>query len=146
VDKKKGIAAVEVSLRFCGQGDRTRCCPSLLLQRLDGVSSHAKRKIYRCRRHSHPLVRSRFLPHLARQKDETLGIIRDRGLGKPTLLAWSYQDPTASIDQGYALFDLITRSTPDARMYTYNRSGHFCYREHPAEFNEMLRSFIGRNS
>jgi 2-hydroxy-6-oxonona-2,4-dienedioate hydrolase len=89
---------------------------------------------------------TRFLPHLARQKDETLGIIRDRGLGKPTLLAWSYQDPTATIDQGYALFDLITRSTPDARMYIYNRSGHFSYREHPAEFNEMLRSSIGRNT
>jgi pimeloyl-ACP methyl ester carboxylesterase len=87
---------------------------------------------------------TRFLPHLARQKDETLGIIRDRGLGKPTLLAWSYQDPTATIDQGYALFDLIARSTPDARMYIYNRAGHFSYREHPAEFNEMLRSFIQR--
>ena len=87
---------------------------------------------------------TRFLPHLARQKDETLGIIRDRGLGKPTLLAWSYQDPTATIDQGYALFDLITRNTPDSRMYIYNRSGHFSYREHPAEFNEMLRSFIQR--
>jgi 2-hydroxy-6-oxonona-2,4-dienedioate hydrolase len=85
-----------------------------------------------------------FLPHLARQKDETLGIIRDRGLGKPTLLAWSYQDPTATIDQGYALFDLIARNTPDSRMYIYNRSGHFSYREHPAEFNEMLRSFIQR--
>ena len=87
---------------------------------------------------------TRFLPHLARQKDETLGIIRDRGLGKPTLLAWSYQDPTATIDQGYALFDLIARSTPDSRMYIYNRAGHFSYREHPAEFNEMLRSFIQR--
>ncbi|MDP9131004.1 MAG: alpha/beta hydrolase, partial [Candidatus Binatota bacterium] len=85
-----------------------------------------------------------FLPHLARQKDETLGIIRDRGLGKPTLLAWSYQDPTATIDQGYALFDLIARNTPDSRMYIYNRAGHFSYREHPAEFNEMLRSFIQR--
>jgi len=62
------------------------------------------------------------------------------------LLAWSYQDPTASIDQGYALFDLITRSTPDAQMYIYNRAGHLSYREHPAEFNEMLRSFIGDNS
>jgi 2-hydroxy-6-oxo-6-(2'-carboxyphenyl)-hexa-2,4-dienoate hydrolase len=85
---------------------------------------------------------TRFLPQLARQKDETLGIIRDRGLGLPTLLAWSYNDPTATIDQGYALFDLITRSTPDARMYIYNRAGHFSYREHPSEFNEMLRSFI----
>jgi len=88
---------------------------------------------------------TRFLPQLARQKDETLGIIRDRGFGMPTLLAWSYNDPTATIDQGYALFDLITRSTPDSRMYIYNRAGHFSYREHPAEFNEMLRSFIQRN-
>ena len=88
---------------------------------------------------------TRFLPHLARQKDETLGIIRDRGFGIPTLLAWAYNDPTATIDQGHALFDLITRNTPDSRMYIFNRAGHFSYREHPAEFNEMLRSFIQRN-
>jgi pimeloyl-ACP methyl ester carboxylesterase len=88
---------------------------------------------------------SRFLPQLARQKDETLGIIRDRGFGMPTLLAWSHNDPTASIEQGHALFELIARSTADSRMYIFNRSGHFCYREHPAEFNEMLRSFVERN-
>jgi len=88
---------------------------------------------------------TRFLPHLARQKDETLGIIRDRGLGMPTLLAWAYNDPTASIDQGHALFDLIARGTADARMIIFNRAGHFSYREHPAEFNELLRSFIQRN-
>lgn len=87
---------------------------------------------------------TRFLPHLARQKDETLGLIRDRGLGKPTLLAWAYNDPTATIDQGQALFDLIARGTVDARMYIFNRAGHFSYREHPAEFNDMLRSFIQR--
>jgi 2-hydroxy-6-oxonona-2,4-dienedioate hydrolase len=85
-----------------------------------------------------------FLPHLARQKDETLGLIRDRGFGRPTLLAWSYNDPTATIDQGHALFDLIARSTPDARMYIFNRAGHFSYREHPVEFNDMLRGFIQR--
>ena len=88
---------------------------------------------------------TRFLPHLARQKDETLGIIRDRGFGMPTLLAWAYNDPTATIDQGHALFALIARSTPDSRMYIFNRSGHFSYREHPAEFNDMLRGFIQRN-
>jgi 2-hydroxy-6-oxonona-2,4-dienedioate hydrolase len=88
---------------------------------------------------------TRFLPHLARQKDETLGIIRDRGFGMPVLLAWAYNDPTATIDQGHALFDLIARSTPDSRMYIFNRSGHFSYREHPAEFNDMLRGFIQRN-
>ena len=85
-----------------------------------------------------------FLPHLARQKDETLGLIRDRGFGRPTLLAWSYNDPTATIDQGHTLFDLIARATPDARMYIFNRAGHFSYREHPVEFNDMLRGFIQR--
>lgn len=30
-------------------------------------------------------------------------------------------------------------------MYIFNRAGHLCYREHPVEFNEMLRSFIQRN-
>jgi 2-hydroxy-6-oxonona-2,4-dienedioate hydrolase len=88
---------------------------------------------------------TRFLPHLARQKDETLGIIRDRGFGMPTLLAWAYNDPTATIDQGHALFDLIAHSTPDSRMYIFNRSGHFSYREHPTEFNDLLRGFIQRN-
>ena len=65
--------------------------------------------------------------------------------GKPTQLAWGYHDPTATIDQGYALFDLIAPNTHDSRMYIFNRAGHFSYREHPAEFNEMLRSFIERN-
>lgn len=87
---------------------------------------------------------TRFLPHLARQKDETLGIIRDRGFGKPTLLAWAYNDPTATLDQGHALFDLIVRSTPDSRMYIFNRAGHFSYREQPAEFNDMLMGFLQR--
>lgn len=87
---------------------------------------------------------TRFLPHLARQKDETLGWIRDRGFGLPTLLVWGYNDPTATLDQGQALFDLIARSTPDSRMQIFNRSGHFTYREHPAEFNDLLRAFIQR--
>ena len=87
---------------------------------------------------------TRFLPQLARQKDETLGWIRDRGFGLPTLLIWGYNDPTATLDQGQALFDLIARSTPDSRMQIFNRSGHFTYREHPAEFNELLRAFIQR--
>jgi 2-hydroxy-6-oxonona-2,4-dienedioate hydrolase len=62
----------------------------------------------------------------------------------PTLLAWAYNDPTATIDQGHSLFNLIAGSTPDSRMYIYNRAGHFSYREHPAEFNDMLRGFVGR--
>jgi 2-hydroxy-6-oxo-6-(2'-carboxyphenyl)-hexa-2,4-dienoate hydrolase len=87
---------------------------------------------------------TRFLPHLARQKDETLGWIRDRGFGKPTLLVWGFNDPTATLDQGHALFDLIARGTPDSRMQIFNRAGHFTYREHPAEFNDLIRTFVQR--
>ena len=87
---------------------------------------------------------TRFLPHLARQKDETLGWIRDRGFGTPTLLVWGFNDPTATLDQGHALFDLIARGTPDSRMQIFNRAGHFTYREHPAEFNDLIRTFVQR--
>jgi pimeloyl-ACP methyl ester carboxylesterase len=31
-------------------------------------------------------------------------------------------------------------------MYIFNRAGHFPYREHPTEFNEMPRGFIERNA
>jgi 2-hydroxy-6-oxonona-2,4-dienedioate hydrolase len=87
---------------------------------------------------------TRFLPHLARQKDETLGWIRDRGFGVPTLLVWGFNDPTATLDQGHALFDLIVRGTPNSRMQIFNRAGHFTYREHPAEFNDLIRTFVQR--
>jgi pimeloyl-ACP methyl ester carboxylesterase len=87
---------------------------------------------------------TRFLPHLARQKDETLGWIRDRGFAVPTLLIWGFNDPTATLDQGHALFDLIARGTPDSRMQIFNRAGHFTYREHPAAFNELIRMFVQR--
>jgi pimeloyl-ACP methyl ester carboxylesterase len=86
-----------------------------------------------------------FLPELAREKAETLRTIRDRGFQRPTLLAWGYQDPTATIDQGYELFDLIAQNTPDSRMVVFNQAGHFSYREHPVEFNDVLRTFIERN-
>ena len=87
---------------------------------------------------------TRFLPHLARQKDETLGWIRDRGFGIPTLLLWGFNDPTATLDQGHALFDLIAHGTSDSRMHIFNRAGHFTYREHPAEFNDLIRTFVQR--
>ena len=81
------------------------------------------------------LSRTLDLPFIVTNADGTQGQIFE---------ARSDNDPTASIDQGHALFELIARSTADSRMYIFNRAGHFSYREHPAEFNEMLRGFIER--
>ena len=88
------------------------------------------------------LKRSRFLPQLAIEKEQTLGWIQDGRLKTPTLVVWSYNDPTAPIQRGHALFELIAASAPQAQMHIFTRSGHFCYREHPQEFNELIRGFV----
>jgi len=88
---------------------------------------------------------SPFDSHLAKQKPETLAILGERGIGKPTLIVWSVNDPTATIDQGYALYKLIAGAEPRSQMHIFNRSGHFTYREHPEEFNQLLHGWIAMN-
>ncbi len=83
-----------------------------------------------------------FLPHLAKQKEETLGRIRDGQLRTPRLVIWGYNDPTATLNQGQALFDLLAGSEPRSQMHIFNQAGHFTYREHPKKFNDVVRSFI----
>lgn len=88
------------------------------------------------------LRKSLFLTMHTREKEETLGWIRDRGLGKPTLLVWGRNDPTATLAQGLRLFELFASSERRSRMHILNQAGHFSFREHPKEFNEILRAFI----
>jgi 2-hydroxy-6-oxonona-2,4-dienedioate hydrolase len=91
------------------------------------------------------VARSPFESHLATQKPETHALLRDRGIGRPTLVIWSVNDPSATIDQGYALFKMIAEREPRSQMHIFNRSGHFTYREHPAEFNQLLRGWLAMN-
>ena len=86
---------------------------------------------------------ARFLPHLARQKMKLSASFATAAWANRHCSPGRTMTP-ATIDQGHALFDLIARNTHDSRMYIFNHAGHFSYREHPAEFNEM-RSFIERN-
>ena len=94
------------------------------------------------------VAKSPLVENLAKQKAETLAWIADpdRGMGKPTLLIWSYNDPTATIAQGHALFELIAKGESRARMHIFNESDHFTYREHPEEFTALLRSGVANNS
>ena len=88
------------------------------------------------------LSSTQFLPILAAQKAETLDQIQHGHLKVPTLLVWGYNDPTAPISMGHALFDLVAGSAPRAEMHVLNKAGHYSYREHPGEFNEVVRGFI----
>jgi pimeloyl-ACP methyl ester carboxylesterase len=83
-----------------------------------------------------------LLPHLAQQKEETLRWIQEGRLKTPTLLAWGQNDPSGVISGGLALFDLVSASTERAHMHIFNQAGHYCYREHPKDFAQVVTSFI----
>ncbi|MFQ5852026.1 MAG: alpha/beta fold hydrolase [Candidatus Binatia bacterium] len=83
-----------------------------------------------------------FLPHIAKQKEETHSWIREGRLKTPTLLVWGKNDPSAVISGGLALFDMVAASTKRAQMHIFNQAGHYSYREHPEDFARVLTSFI----
>ncbi len=84
----------------------------------------------------------RFLPGLAKDKSQMFAWLRDRGMQRPTQIIWGMNDPTAPIEQGYALFELIAGRERRAQFQIINRAGHHAFREQPHIFNEMLRGFI----
>ena len=73
-------------------------------------------------------------------------MLRNRGIRKPTLVIWSFNDPTAVLERGQALFAMIADKESGAQMHIINKAGHFNYREHPKEFNAVLQSWIGVNN
>lgn len=92
------------------------------------------------------LKRSRFLPQLALEKEETLNWIMQGRLKTPTLLIWGYNDPTAAVRRGQFLFELLADSAPIAEMHVINQAGHFCYREQPETFNQVIKGFVEKCS
>lgn len=83
-----------------------------------------------------------FNPALQREKEETLARLAERGMERPTLLFWGYNDPTATMDQGLVLFDLLAAKERRTTLQVFNQAGHFVYREHPQAFNEAVSAFI----
>jgi len=88
------------------------------------------------------LRKKQFLPKMALDKDESLNWIIQGRLTRPTLVVWGYNDPTAPLRRGQYLFDLIAKKTLMAEMHVINQAGHFCYREQPETFNEVVRGFV----
>lgn len=88
------------------------------------------------------LDQEKFLPSLSRQKDETLGWIKEGKFKVPTLLVWGYNDPSATIDRGHDLFEIVTSSAARAQMHIFNQAGHYSYREHPQDFVRVIIDFI----
>ena len=90
------------------------------------------------------LPRAPFFSHLARHKEETLALLGERGIGKPVLVLWGLNDPTATIERGHDLFRLIASRQSNAEMHVFNQAGHFVYRERPEEFNSVILNWMSR--
>ncbi|ARP93596.1 alpha/beta fold hydrolase [Bordetella genomosp. 13] len=83
-----------------------------------------------------------FLPELARQKGQTLRWLDEGRLQRPVQVIWGYNDRTAVLDRGMELFRMVSRHQRDAQFHLINESGHFPFREHPAQFNALLARFF----
>ena len=79
-----------------------------------------------------------------KNRDETHRLIKAGGLkSMPTLVIWGYNDQGAPIvENGIPCMHLILPNVPNSRMHVLNQSGHYVFREHPQEFNSVVRSFI----
>lgn len=82
-----------------------------------------------------------WTPSLQRKKEQALRMIEERGLPAPTLVVWGFNDPSAPLPLGVGLFERICARTPQAEFHVLNQAGHYCFREHPHEFNRLLHSF-----
>lgn len=83
-----------------------------------------------------------FQPELARQKADTFDLLAARGTQRPNLLVWGLDDPTATIDQGLALYEIVAHREPRTEMHAFNQAGHFSYREHPEAFNRLIVDYV----
>ncbi|MBM3487025.1 MAG: alpha/beta hydrolase [Alphaproteobacteria bacterium] len=114
---------------------------------LDELMRVAARPQYReavARMEEGGLINTRFQPGLARDKAEMFSWICSRGMPCPTLMIWGLNDPTATINQGFALLEMLMLKQRRMEFQIFNESGHFTYREHPAAFNALVTGFCAQ--
>ncbi len=92
------------------------------------------------------LERSQFTPQLGRQRGETRRWILDRGMPCPTLLVWGLNDPTADLDNGKFLLEMLMRKQRQSEFRLFNRAGHFVFREQPAAFARMFQHYFRQHA
>lgn len=82
-----------------------------------------------------------FVPQLGREKRDTFDRLMSDGTKRPNLIVWGLNDPTATIDQGFGLYEIMVHREPRTEMHVFNHSGHFSYREHPEAFNRLILDY-----
>jgi len=88
------------------------------------------------------LMWTRFLPGLLADKEDMFDMLGSRGIQRPVMQVWGCNDLTVSRTQALDLYRILAARERRARLHTFNEAGHFCFREQPKRFNEVIRSFI----
>ena len=106
------------------------------------ITESPKNKAAIDKMHAEGQMASRFLPGLLDDKDEFFMRIKADGLRRPIMLLWAWNDPTAPIDLGMKLYEVIAEKTARLSMHILNEGGHFSFRERPDEFNRVITEFV----
>lgn len=67
--------------------------------------------------------------------------LRDGAISQPILLYWGRHDLTATLEQGQALYQMLSQGNPNVRMYIVDRAGHLPHRDYPGEFVQNVITF-----
>jgi 2-hydroxy-6-oxonona-2,4-dienedioate hydrolase len=82
-----------------------------------------------------------FAPSMNRTKALLWEVCRNAGVPVPTQVVWSNNDPAASREAGFVLFDIISGRQKATQMHLINRAGSFPFREQPDAFHHIVASF-----
>jgi pimeloyl-ACP methyl ester carboxylesterase len=85
---------------------------------------------------------TKFLPGLQTDKEDMFRLLQTRGIQRPVMQIWGYNDPTVPHAQAFDLYRILAEKERRARWQIFNEAGHFSFREQPKRFNEVVRSFI----
>jgi 2-hydroxy-6-oxonona-2,4-dienedioate hydrolase len=86
-----------------------------------------------------------FGQDLVERQQEAQAMIRGGALRCPTLVTWGFNDPSATMHRcGVPCMELVLSSVPTAEMHIFNEAGHYCYREQPVAFTEVVTSYLAR--
>ena len=83
-----------------------------------------------------------FLPSMREKKYETLELIKAARLKAPTLIIWGLNDPSSPIKLGMDLLYVIGSVTARTEFHAFNHAGHYVFREHARQVNQLIVNFV----
>ncbi len=82
----------------------------------------------------------RFINDLDRKRSGMIRLLKKGSLKQPVLIAWGLKDPSAPFILAVKLYSIIAAKNFRTELHSFN-SGHYCFREFPSSFNQMVISF-----